>query len=104
VDAAKLFAAFVGGQDAAVALAGLGLVPAYSSDAVTAAFTGLPTDDLSKFTFGTHKTMPENPVSANTAKVQNILNDMNTSIMSESSSVDDAIAAAESRFKAEVGG
>jgi multiple sugar transport system substrate-binding protein len=103
VDAAKQFLAFVGGQDAAVALAKLGLVPAYSSDAVTAAFVGLPTDDLSKFTFGTHKTMPENPVSANTAKVQSILGDMHTAIMSESSSVGDAIAAAEARFKSEVG-
>jgi multiple sugar transport system substrate-binding protein len=102
VDAAKRFLAFIGGEDAAVALAKLGLVPAYSSDAVTAAFVGLPTDDLSKFTFGTHKTMPENPVSAKTAKVQGILGDMHTAIMSESSSVDAAISAAKDRFKAEV--
>ena len=103
LDAAKKFLAFAGGQDAAVALAKIGLVPAYSSDAVTAAFTGLPTDDLSKFTFSTHDTRPENPVGATTAKVQNILNDMNTAIMSGSTSVDDAIKAAEARFKSEVG-
>jgi multiple sugar transport system substrate-binding protein len=105
VDAAKKFLAFIGGQDAAVALAGIGVVPAYTSDAVTSAYfalAGVPSDDLSKFTFGTHKTMPENPVSAKTPKVQTILNDMHTAIMSESSKVDAAITAAEARFKNEV--
>jgi multiple sugar transport system substrate-binding protein len=106
VDAAKLFLAYAGGEDAAIALSGIGIVPAYTSDKVTAAYfalAGVPSDDLSKFTFGTHDTKPENPVSAKTAKVQNILNDMHTAIMSGSSTVDKAIAAAESRFKSEVG-
>ena len=104
-DAAKKFLAFVGGEDAAVALAGIGIVPAYTSDAVTGkyfALAGVPSDTLSKFTFATHKTMPENPVSANTAKIQTILNDMHTAIMSKSSSVGDAITKAEARIKSEV--
>ena len=105
VDAAKKFLAFVGGQDAALALSAIGIVPAYTSDAVTTAFfalKGVPTDALSKFTFATHDTKPENQVSANNPKIQSILNDMNTSIMSESASVSDAIAKAEARIKAEV--
>jgi len=105
VAAAKKFLAFIGGQDAALALSGIGIVPAYTSDAVTAAFSalkGVPTDTLSKFTFGTHDTKPENQVSANNPKIQAILNDMNTSIMSGSSTVDAAIAKAQARIKAEV--
>ncbi len=104
-DAAKMFLAFIAGQDAAVALAGIGITPAYFDDAVTAAYfalDGVPSDDLSKFAFGTHDTKPENPVSANTAKIQAILGDMHTAIMSGSSSVDDAIAEAESRVDNEV--
>ncbi len=105
VDAAKKFLAFIGGQDAAIALAGIGITPAYASDAVTAAYfavAGVPTDDLSKFAFGTHDTKPENPVSATTAQVQGILGDMHSAIMSGTASVDDAIAEAEARFKSEV--
>jgi multiple sugar transport system substrate-binding protein len=68
------------------------------------ALQGVPKDALSQFTFGTHDTKPENPVSSKTAKVQGILGDMHTAIMSESTSVDDAIAEAESRFANEVSG
>ena len=105
VDAAKQFLAFVGGEDAAKALAGIGITPAYASSAVTDAYfalPGVPTDTLSKFTFGNHDTKPENPVSKNTAAIQNILGDMHTAIMSESSSVDAAIADAQKRAKNEV--
>lgn len=105
LDAAKSFLAFVGSEDAAVALAGIGIKPAYASDAVTAAYfagDGVPTDDLSKFTFGTHMTLPENPVSENTNAIQNILGDAHSAIMSGSVSVDDGIAEAEKRVAAEV--
>jgi multiple sugar transport system substrate-binding protein len=104
-DAAKKFLAFIAGQEAAIALAGIGITPAYFDDAVTStyfALEGVPKDALSQFTFGTHDTKPENPVSSKTAKVQGILGDMHTAIMSESTSVDDAIAEAESRFANEV--
>ncbi len=104
-EAAKAFLAYIGGQDAAIALAGIGITPAYASDAVTTAYfagEGVPTDDLSKFAFGNHDTKPENPVSATTAQVQGILGDMHSAIMSGTASVDDAIAEAEARFKSEV--
>jgi multiple sugar transport system substrate-binding protein len=105
VDAAKKFLAFIGGEKAAVALAGIGITPAYSSDTVTNAYfalDGVPTDDLSKFTFGHHDTKPENPVSPNTAAIQNILGDMHTAILSGDKSVKDAIAEAEKRAQDEV--
>lgn len=105
VDAAKQFLAFVGGEDAAKALAGIGITPAYASSAVTDAYfalKGAPTDALSKFTFGTHDTKPENPVSKYTAAMQNVLGDMHTAIMSESSTVDAAIADAQKRATNEV--
>jgi len=105
VEAAKKFLAFIGGEDAGVALANIGITSAYASDTVTDAYfalDGVPNDDLSKFTFSTHKTLPENPVSADTAAIQSILGDMHSAIMSESTSVDDAIAEAEARVKDEV--
>ena len=103
--AAKEFLAFVGSEDAATALAGIGITPAYSSDAVTDAYFGLagvPNDDLSKFSFSTHDTKPENPVSANTATIQNILADAHSAIMSESQSVDSALSDASGRADNEV--
>jgi multiple sugar transport system substrate-binding protein len=105
VAAAKKFLAFVGGQDAAVALANIGITPAYSSGAVTTAYfalAGVPTDSLSKFAFSTHNTKPENPVSKYTAGIQNILGDEHSAIMSKSTSVDAALADAASRVKSQV--
>ena len=105
IDAAKAFLAFAGGEDAAKALAAIGITPAYASDVVTAAYfglTGVPTDDLSKFAFSTHDTKPENPVSSSTAGIQNILSDAHTAIMSESQDVDSALSDAASRAANEV--
>jgi multiple sugar transport system substrate-binding protein len=105
VAAAKAFLAFIGSEDASTALAGIGITPAYASDAVTTAYFGLkgvPGDDLSRLAFSTHDTKPENPVSKDTAAIQNILLDAHSSIMSGSKSVDAGIAEAEARVKSEV--
>ena len=105
VAAAKEFLAFVASEDGAKALAGIGITPAHVSDAVTSTyfnFKGVPTDELSKFAFGTHDTKPENPVSKYTAGLQNVLGDLHSSVMSGSASIDDAIKTAESRAKNEV--
>lgn len=105
VAAAKDFLAYAAGVDGAKALASIGITPANTSaDVVSAYFAvkGAPTDDLSKFAFGTHDTRPENPVSKYTAGLQNVLNDLHSSVLSGSASVDDAIAKAESRAKNEV--
>ena len=104
VAAAKEFLSFVGGQDAASDLAKIGITPAYVSDQVTQTIfsaPGAPTDDLSKWTFSNHTTKPENPVSKYTQKIQSILNDEHTAIMSGSKSVDSAISDADKRVKNE---
>jgi multiple sugar transport system substrate-binding protein len=105
VAAAKAFLAFIGSEDASTKLASIGITPAYASDAVTTSYFGLkgvPGDDLSRFAFATHDTKPENPVSKDTAAIQNILLDMHSSIMSGSKSVDAGVAEAEARVKSEV--
>jgi len=87
VQAAKDFLAFIASQDAATALAGIGITPAMSSDAVTTAVfsnANMPTDQLSKTAFQTHKTYPENPVGENQMNISTVLNDTHTAIMSES--------------------
>ncbi|WP_407320040.1 extracellular solute-binding protein [Isoptericola halotolerans] len=106
VAAAKDFLSFAAGEGGATALAEIGITPALLSDGVIDTYFGLdgvPTDELSRFAFATHDTVPENPVDPDTAAIQNILGDAHSEIMSESSSVADALSAAEERFTAEVG-
>lgn len=106
VQAAKDFLAFAAGEGGAEALAEIGITPALFSDSVVETFfslEGVPTDDLSRFAFATHDTKPENPVAASTAAVQNILNDLHTAVMSESTPIADAISEAESRASSEAG-
>jgi multiple sugar transport system substrate-binding protein len=106
VEAAKDFLAFAASEEAATALAEIGITPALLTDPVVDAYfaaDGAPQDELSKFAVQTHETLPENPASNKTAAVQNILNDMHSAILSESASVDDAIAEAEGRVASEVG-
>ena len=106
VDAAKDFLAFTASEEAATALAEIGITPALLTDPVIEAYfavEGAPQDDLSTFAVQTHETRPENPTSSKTAAVQNILNDMHSAILSGSDGVDDAIADAEERVANEVG-
>lgn len=106
VAAAKEFLTFAASEDAAKDLAAIGDTPALTDAAVTSAFfatKGIPTDSLSKFAWSTHKTYPENPTSVNTAPVQTLLNTMNTSILSGSSSFSSALSTAESDFKSQIG-
>ncbi|MBO0979712.1 extracellular solute-binding protein [Microbacterium sp. SD291] len=106
VDAAKAFLEFAASEDAAQLLAGIGITPALTNDAVVETYFGVegaPTDDLSKFAWSTHETLPENPTSNKVAAIQGILGDLHTAVMSGSESIDDAIATAEERVKNEVG-
>ncbi|MDP3953134.1 ABC transporter substrate-binding protein [Microbacterium sp.] len=103
---AKEFLEFAASEEAAMLLAGIGITPALTNDAVVDAYfavDGAPTDDLSKFAWSSHETLPENPTSNKTAAIQGILGDLHSGILSGSESVDDAIAAAEERVKNEVG-
>jgi multiple sugar transport system substrate-binding protein len=102
--AAKKFLEFAATDEAGVALAGIGILSSVSSDAVTTAYfaqSGIATDDLSQFAISTKKTGPENPTSIHIAAVQTALSDAHSAIMSESSSIDDALATALEVIKAE---
>ena len=106
VTAAKEFLTFAASQTAAEDLAAIGDTPALTNAAVSNVFfatKGVPTDSLSKFAWSTHKTYAENPTSVNTAPVQTILNTMNTSILSGSSSFSSALATADSAAKSQLG-
>lgn len=105
IAAAKEFLTFIASEDAAAALAEIGITPAVTNDAVAQTYFGIdgvPTDELSRFAFSTHDVRPENPVDANTAALQNILSDAHSAIMSGSVSPADGIAEAEQRAAAEV--
>ena len=105
LDAAKKFLGFIGGEQAATALAGIGNTPAYASNTVADTYFGLagvPTDTLSKFTFATHDTKPENPVSKHTTALQNLLLETHSSIMSKSAGVEKGISDAQARAASEV--
>jgi multiple sugar transport system substrate-binding protein len=104
ISAAKAFLAYAAGQEGAKSLAAIGITPADTAAVAANFFTtkGMPTDDLSKFAFSTHNTKPENPVSKYTAGLQNILNDLHTSVMSGSKNIDSAISDAQNRAKNEV--
>jgi multiple sugar transport system substrate-binding protein len=100
--AAKAFLEYAAGPEGAKALAGIGITPADSSDAVVQSYfslPGVPTDDLSKFAWSRHTTKPENPVSEYTAGLQNILNALHSSVLSGSVAIDAAIADAEGQAK-----
>ncbi len=102
--AAKSFLQYAAGVQGAKALAAIGITPADSAAVAADFFTlkGVPTDALSKFTFATHDTKPENPVSKYTAGLQDVLNDLHTAVMSGGKSIDSAINDAQSRAKNEV--
>jgi multiple sugar transport system substrate-binding protein len=102
---AKAFLAYAAGPDGAKALAGIGITPAITSDAVVQAFfaqPGIPTDSLSKFAWSTHHTKPENPVSKYVAGIQDVLNALHTAVMSGSTGVDAAISQAEDKARTTV--
>ena len=104
--AAKKFVEYAASEDAAKALAGIGITPALLNDNVVQTYfstKGAPQDDLSKFAFSTHTVKAENPTSSKTAAIQNILNDMHSAIMSGSEGIDKAISEAQDRVKNEVG-
>lgn len=103
--AAKQFLAYIASEDAAADLVEIGITPAVTNETVAEVLFGLdgvPTDELSQFTYTTRDVRPENIVDANTAALQNILGDAHSAIMSGSVSPDAGIAEAMERAEAEV--
>ncbi|MFL0410379.1 ABC transporter substrate-binding protein [Microbacterium paludicola] len=104
VQAAKDFLAYAASDEAAQLLAEIGITPALQSEGVIETYFGVegaPTDELSKFAYSTHETLPENPTSSKTAAIQTALADLHTAVLSGSTDIDDAIAEAEERVKNE---
>jgi multiple sugar transport system substrate-binding protein len=105
LEAAEAFLAYAAGEETAIALASIGIKPAYVSDAVTDAYfavEGVPTDELSQFSFSVNDTKPENLVSPYTPGIATVLGDLHSEVMSVSEDVASAIAAAEARIESEV--
>jgi len=104
-DAAKKFLKFAAGEQGAKAVASIGIVPAYHSDAITSqyfALEGMPQDATSKKAFNPDVIRPDGPTGTNGAAIGNILNQEHQLIMTGSKSVDDGIAEMQKRVKTEV--
>lgn len=105
LEAAKAFLAFAASEEAAQALAAIGITPALINDAVVETYfgaKGAPGDDLSKFAWATHETKPENPPSNVTAQIQGILSDLHSDVLSGNAPIDAAITTAQDRVANEV--
>ena len=95
--AAKEFVKWCSGEGGSKALAAIATTPAYFSDAVTDAYfsvDGMANDDLTKQAWQEHDTKPENPVGEGSDTIISLLKDAHSSIMTKTSSIDDALAAA----------
>lgn len=100
--AAKEFVKWCTGEGGATVLAKIATTPAYFSDSVTDTFFatgGMPQDDLSKTAWSTHDTKRESPVGEYTDTIQSILSDTHSSIMTETQTVDAALAEASQNVK-----
>ncbi|PST47656.1 sugar ABC transporter substrate-binding protein [Bifidobacterium callitrichos] len=96
--AAKEFVAWAAGEEGAEVTARTGSVPAYTSDKALDAFfakDGLPADEQSREVIRKSVIKQENPVGEATQVIQDELNMAQSSILSETKSVDDALAKAE---------
>ena len=102
-EAAKKFLEFAAGEEGAKAIAAIGVVPAYSSDDVTAAFTALPTDDLSVTTFGESKDVVlEMPVSEYSSDINTVLEEEHELIMVGDTAIADGIATMDERVTRDI--
>ena len=103
--AAKKFLAFAAGPEGAKAVASIGIVPAYHSDAITDEYFGLkgmPQDATSKKAFNPDVIKPDGPTGARAAAVNNVLNQEHQLIMTGNKSISAGIAEMNKRVKQEV--
>lgn len=102
LQAAGNFLRFVGSEDAGMALAKVGVFPAYLSDKVLDEFLaakGLPKDQLTRFALQKQIRKPEFPIVRNTMEITSVLKKMHSAIMTKSSTIDQAIKDAEATLK-----
>lgn len=99
---AKKFVAFCAGEEGAKAVAGIGMTPAYQSDAVMDVLfnlEGMPQDEESKNAFTYDKSGVEMAPTKHTAEVDSILSEEYDLIMVGDKSVKDGIKEMEKRVK-----
>lgn len=105
IEGAKKFLAYAGSEELAIALAGIGITPAYLTPAVSDAFfamEGVPQDELTKFAWSNRDVRLEQPASEYTAQIENILKDMHSEILTGGSEVAPGIQKASDQVTSEV--
>ncbi|WP_067779812.1 ABC transporter substrate-binding protein [Actinomyces vulturis] len=102
LEAAKKFVKFMCSEEAAKAVAAVGVSPAYVNDAVVDelfAGKGMPQDELSKKAYSNRVTTLETTLTKETGKAVQILTEAHSAIMTESTPLDEAIATADEAEK-----
>lgn len=95
-DAAWEFVKFVCGEEGAEVLAGTGNIPAMTNDQIVdliSSMDGFPTDENSKQALVATNAYLEMPANDKASEIETVLNEQHDLIMTESTSVDDGIAA-----------
>lgn len=95
-DAAWEFVKFVSGEEGAKVMAGTGNIPAMTNDQIVdliSAMDGFPTDDNSKQALVASHAYLEMPANDKASEIETVLNEQHDLIMTESTTVDDGIAA-----------
>ena len=95
-DQAWDFIKFVTGEEGAKVLAATGSIPAITSDEVIdliSAMDGYPQDDNSREALKATHTYLEMPASDKSSEIETVLNEQHDLIMTESTSIEDGIAA-----------
>ncbi|KAB8289571.1 ABC transporter substrate-binding protein [Bifidobacterium avesanii] len=100
--AAMEFVKWAAGEEASALLAQTHSTPSYFSQKVIDTYfaaEGVPQDELSRTTWSKHTVKPENPVTAKTNEIQGNLKIAHSTIMTETGSVDAALAKASADTK-----
>lgn len=95
-DLAWDFVKFVSGEEGAHVMASTGNIPAMTNEKIVdeiAAMEGFPQDDTSKGALITTHTYLEMPANDKSSEIETVLNEQHDLIMTESSTVDDAVQA-----------
>ncbi|WP_462412921.1 ABC transporter substrate-binding protein [Neobacillus sp. Marseille-QA0830] len=102
---AEKFVKWASGEEGAKVVAGVGVVPAYRTDAINDTYfkvAGMPSDELSKKAFEPDFFNIEMPMDKNSAAIDKVLGEEHDLIMIGENSVDKGLKEMEDRVKSEV--
>ena len=100
--AAKEFVRWATGEEGAKLLAGISITPANTGSAVEETFfsnEGMPTDDVSKYSWREHMTIPDAPIGDKASEMNSILNTVHSAIMTKTKGVDEGLVSASEQVK-----